>query len=144
MYPISNEKKGKFIDLSANNIAVTKLKIGCISGNCNNGFGQYVHEIQGSYIGEWEQGKRQGFGTYYNSDGNKVFEGQYKKGKREGLGIYYFKNGDKYEGEFRGNKINGKGIYYYKSGDSYEGEFNETEPQKGLYSIMPEDEEIEF
>ena len=37
--------------------------------------------------------------------------GDYENGKREGNGIFYYNDGDKYEGEYVNNKREGKGIF---------------------------------
>ena len=53
------------------------------------------------------------FQSVTKSDINGKYIGQLKEGKREGSGIIYWSNGDKYEGEWKNDKNDGMGIYYY-------------------------------
>ena len=53
------------------------------------------------------------FQSLTKSDINGKYIGQLKEGKREGSGIIYWSNGDKYEGEWKNDKNDGMGIYYY-------------------------------
>ena len=106
-------------------IVISKKETGCISGNCVNGYGTFVHISDGYYTGKWQESRRDGLGIHYNPDGSKRYEGEYENGKRQGIGKYYFKNGDWYEGEFYQNKMKGRGKYHYANGDIYAGEFDE-------------------
>ena len=51
------------------------------------------------------------FQSVTKSDINGKYIGQLKEGKREGSGIIYWSNGDKYEGEWKNDKNDGMGIY---------------------------------
>jgi len=42
---------------------------GCISGDCNNGYGTYVWDNGDKYIGEHKNGLGHGLGTYTYADG---------------------------------------------------------------------------
>lgn len=42
-----------------------------------------------AYDGEFENGKRQGFGSYYYKDGNLCYAGFWKDDKRDGLGVSF-------------------------------------------------------
>jgi hypothetical protein len=97
-------------DIELENIS-TINKTGCISGNCANGNGLYVHPTQGSYKGSWRNGKRDGFGTHYYANGNKMYVGEYVLGKRQGSGTYYFPNGERYEGQFINDKTTNNGEF---------------------------------
>jgi len=104
----------------------------------------------GEYVGEFQNGLRDGKGTFYyyenNEYGRKKYEGDWKndkiegKGKmiwktgevyegewsnnlKEGKGIHTFSDGEKYEGNFKNSKYEGKGVLYYTNGDRYEGDF---------------------
>ena len=47
-------------------------KTGCISGNCQNGFGEWVFDNGDKHKGYWKNGKKNGQGTYtWASGGNK-------------------------------------------------------------------------
>ena len=104
----------------------------------------------GEYVGEFQNGLRDGKGTFYyyenNEYGRKKYEGDWKndkiegKGKmiwktgevyegewsnnlKEGKGIETYPDGEKYEGNFKNSKFEGKGVLYYTNGDRYEGDF---------------------
>ena len=86
-------------------------RTGCVTGDCANGNGIYVHPTQGSYKGGWRNGKRDGFGTHYYSNGQKMYVGEYVFGKRYGNGTYYFPNGERYEGRFIDDRPTSNGNY---------------------------------
>ena len=44
------------------------------------------------FEGEYKNGKRNGKGKEYSTDGDLIFEGEYKNGKRNGKGIEKEKN----------------------------------------------------
>ena len=65
-------------------------------------------ENDGKYVGEIENGKPNGQGTYTYSNGNK-YVGEFKDGKRNGQVTYTSPSGRKYVGEYKdGNPWNGK------------------------------------
>lgn len=51
------------------------------------------------YEGEWTEGKMQGKGVYYYSDGS-VYDGMWVAGKMQGKGSFIYPNGNKYDGDF--------------------------------------------
>lgn len=63
----------------------------------------------GTYEGEWQRGKKEGFGKFKFRDGS-VYEGQFKKDKASGQGKLEFAHGDTYDGEWQANMANGYGI----------------------------------
>lgn len=79
-----------------------------------NGKGTYYYN-DGKYVGNWKDSKREGYGIFYNNNGNK-YEGNYKNDKSHGKGTYTWKNGDKYIGEYIDGKRNGKGKFIWSSG----------------------------
>ncbi len=101
--------------LSANEASFKKT--GCVTGNCKDGEGLFVHKTQGSYQGMWKNGKRDGYGIQYYPNGNKMYEGEYKAGKREGNGIYYFQNGERFEGKFLNDGTTDDGYYILKDNE---------------------------
>ncbi|MFN8353498.1 MAG: hypothetical protein U0Y10_03555 [Spirosomataceae bacterium] len=106
-------------------VVVEKKWSGCLSGNCSNGKGVYMHELGEKYDGEWKEGQRHGYGSQYYSSGNLKYEGDFQYNKMEGNGTFYYKNGDRYEGEFHENKRDGKGTYYFANGDKFVGDYKD-------------------
>jgi hypothetical protein len=104
------------------------LTMGCISGDCEDGFGYYLLLWADFYIGEFKGGERNGYGVYYwgaytaehsSSVGSK-YAGDWENNRRYGTGIYTSNNGEKYEGEYKNNMKNGNGMYISAEID-YEG-----------------------
>lgn len=54
-------------------------------------------KYQDSYIGEWRNGKAEGYGVHTWSNGDR-YEGEWKKCMKNGRGTDIFANGDKYSG----------------------------------------------
>ena len=101
------------------------------------------------YKGSWNyQGKKEGFGIYIDSNGNKYkgnwsedqfngegillsingdfYKGDFTLGKIEGNGVYHsFQEKYNYFGEFKNNKFHGKGKIIYDDHTTYEGNFSE-------------------
>jgi len=134
--------------------AAAKSQTGCISGNCQNGFGTYFWDADSKkpfekYIGQWKGGKPSGKGTYYWSNGDR-YEGEWFEGKRNGNGMFFSANGTQQKGfwdndEFVGSSVNegclfgncdnGKGIYSWTDNDQYAGEWKEGKKNGyGIYS----------
>ena len=85
------------------------------------------------YIGNKINGKKEGKGIYFYTNGCK-YEGYFKNDKKNGVGIFYYNNGDKYEGNFEEGNYEGKGIFYFNNGDRYEGNFEKNKYSgKGKY-----------
>nr|XP_061795308.1 junctophilin-1-like isoform X2 [Nerophis lumbriciformis] len=61
-----------------------------------------------SYMGEWKNDKRNGFGVSERSNGMK-YEGEWLNNKRNGYGCTVFPNGTKEEGKYKNNVL-AKGI----------------------------------
>jgi hypothetical protein len=52
------------------------------------------------YVGQWKDGKRDGYGKFFYSNGN-IYEGYWKNNKKEGFGILCFQDRTKYIGNFK-------------------------------------------
>ena len=65
---------------------------------------------------------KHGYGTQMWPD-NAKYVGEWKDGKAEGKGTFFHSNGDIFEGEFQNDKANGHGKYKHKSGQTYEGDW---------------------
>ena len=57
-----------------------------------HGFGTQMWPDNAKYVGEWADGKAEGKGTFYHSNGD-VFEGMFKNDKANGFGTYTHKSG---------------------------------------------------
>ncbi len=120
-------------------------EIGCLSGDCTDGEGVFVHVSGERYEGGWSEGKRDGWGVHFYGNGKKRYEGQYVSGKRQGKGIYHFQNGDRYVGSFFNDHLNGKGTYYYANGDRYVGLFrNDKRDGRGTYVYANGRQEVSY
>ena len=98
-------------------------KTGCISGDCQNGFGTYKDKDGFTYIGTFKNGMYNGTCTWYDKNDRLFYEGSVVEGKPQGIGTLYLENGDVYEGEFNNNKMDGYGRYTFANGDVYDGNF---------------------
>ena len=118
------------ISLMRNGIAVNDVKITradrtsflniCVSGNCQNGEGEFIDLNGYQYNGNFKNGIKTGFGKMAYLD-NKVYMGIWANDKPEGRGKEILKNGDFYEGNFANGLYHGEGIYTSKNGDTYTG-----------------------
>ena len=77
--------------------------------NLQNGLGIYIWYdnklgnlkfFRDRYVGYWKDGKREGYGKFFYSNGT-IFEGYWKNDKKEGFGIYYFQDRTKILGVFK-------------------------------------------
>jgi hypothetical protein len=93
---------------------------GCISGDCDNGYGTWVFDSGEKYVGNWVNMKRKGFGTNYWVNGD-WYRGDWLEDKKHGQGTYQYKNGDKYVGQYKNDKQDGEGIMYYADGTTLKG-----------------------
>jgi hypothetical protein len=109
--------------------------VGCMSGNCENGYGTYKWE-SGVYVGDFKNFKRDGIGTYTNSKG-EVFAGAWKNHDwfergclngdcKDGFGTYVYE-GTTYIGQFKNGRSHGEGTSIEKNGTTFKGHW-----EKGL------------
>ena len=68
-----------------------------------------------SYVGEFKNNKRHGYGTNKWANGES-YTGYWANDKRHRLGTTVFPNGSRYEGQYKNNIRNGNGTYYDDSG----------------------------
>ncbi len=88
-----------------------KKTTGCVSGDCNNGWGKWNYD-NGFYTGFWENGKKSGYGMYNWSKAGKYI-GWWKYGEMNGYGVYFYNEKDEMIGEFKNGKLNGYGTNLY-------------------------------
>lgn len=89
------------------------------------------------YVGELEDGKRNGIGTYYCANGDE-FTGTWKDGKRVN-GSEIFQGGDHYVGDYENDLFHGNGSFYIVS-RSHQEYWKEGHPEslsRGLPPITP-------
>ena len=95
-------------------------------GFLNNGsisqMEEKIYENGRKYIGQFKNGKREGYGIMFFPDGGR-YEGNWENDLAHGKGIEYYNNGDRYEGEYFKDEEDGEGIYYYKNGDRIMGNY---------------------
>ncbi|MFN4284415.1 MAG: caspase family protein [Lacibacter sp.] len=103
-------EKGKFLGKISyyNNPIGT---VGCLNGDCENGYGMKYYASNDRYFGYFKNGKRHGYGAYYWEDGTR-WVGEFDQNMLTGYGTYFFISGEKYVGFFSDSKRNGWGINY--------------------------------
>jgi hypothetical protein len=69
-----------------------------------------------------------GFG---DKDTQPKYQGQVKDGKPNGLGVIFDSNGSKYVGSWENGKWNGQGTYTWKDGSQFVGEWKDGKPWNG-------------
>lgn len=75
------------------------------------------------YIGEVQNNRWHGHGTYIYGPKSEWFGhryvGAHRDGKRDGHGVYQFSSDDIFIGRFRKGKFEGHGVYIFANGDMY-------------------------
>jgi hypothetical protein len=113
--------------------SVIPFKIGCISGNCENGEGHYVSENRSSFKGTWKNGYLNGQAEVKLNNGD-IYIGSFNNGERDGIGEYKFSDGGYYKGEFNKNEFFGKGEFKYSDGSLHVGIFTKSKRNgEGIY-----------
>lgn len=120
------------ISLKRNGTAINDVKISradrssflnvCVSGNCQNGEGEFIDLNGHKYTGSFSNGKKSGYGKM-NYVGNSVYNGNWANDKPTGKGKIVLENGNTYEGDFVNGLFEGQGIYTLYNGETYTGTF---------------------
>lgn len=106
--------------------------IGCISGDCQNGFGSYLYENGDIYMGFYKNGLYDNIGMYIYKSGD-VFIGAFENQKRYGYGMYVWQNGSIYYGEYANDTYHGLGAYMpADDGQKLIGEFQNGNLSKSM------------
>jgi hypothetical protein len=109
---------------------------GCISGDCENGYGIWVLPNGNRYVGEFKDGMANGHGTYTFGEGpNKgnIYNGKFKDNTRCGQGTMIWANGAKYVGEWIDSERYGQGTMIYEDGAKYVGEWRDTKDNENVW-----------
>lgn len=122
--------------------------VGCLKGNCQNGYGEQRFGIGLLYKGQFKDGKFVGKGvltvpagigdqtlfsvTYTNG---YTYSGNWANGQMNGLGKITDENGGVvvYYGNLKDSKYDGKGKYQYNDGSYWWGTFNFDETTDQTY-----------
>ncbi len=96
--------------------------LGCVSGNCMNGYGTYIYKDGNKYTGTFRNGYPDGYGTVKYSDGNS-YEGQMKDGAFNGIGTLY-RDGMEIKGRWK------QGMYLGEAMDDPASSFPQTAQKK--------------
>ena len=89
-----------------------------------HGSGLYSTIHGHNYVGDFANGRFQGFGKFTFGTGNQTgdsYEGDFFKGEFHGNGTYFYANGDRFVGGFRFGKKTGRGILYTHDGETIPG-----------------------
>lgn len=119
-------KPGVIYDKNDEFVPVERL-LGCVSGDCLNGIGQFQYKDNSMYNGQWKDGKYHGKGVYTHPDGTR-YEGDFWNGEYHGKGVFTFSDGTIYTGEFKNSAANGFGIKTYTDGTRYHGQWKDGKP----------------
>lgn len=114
-YGTMHKKKGGFETgyWNKNQFSPIQESRQCMDGNCQNGWGAYIANDGGFYLGNFKNGKPHGQGTAIYKMGTK-YKGSFVNGKREGQGTYYQLGGNKYVGGWKAGKKDGEGYMFSK------------------------------
>ncbi|MEO1410571.1 MAG: caspase family protein [Bacteroidota bacterium] len=96
--------------------AVVHAQTGCVSGNCENGYGTYRWSNGDVYEGAWRYGDRHGWGTYLYHDGGG-YSGCWKSGNKHYFGARFWESGDFYLGLYQDGDRQDHGLYVHDSGN---------------------------
>ncbi len=88
-----------------------------------NGQGVYTDINSGQrYEGNFVDFKREGEGTLYTENGDKIYEGEWKNNKYHGYGMYFMRGQCRYDGWWENGRRNGEGVAYDEKGvEEYNG-----------------------
>lgn len=84
--------------------SLAALQLGCIDGDCQDGFGRYSWKGGEYYIGEWKNNRMHGYGVFYWPSGKK-YVGEWAYGKFNGSGTMFYADGARKAGRWVNNKL---------------------------------------
>lgn len=99
-----------------------------------NGKGVAAYTNGDTYEGIYENGVRNGPGTYFYRSTRDTFKGTFAENKKVGMGRVDYKAGGFYQGYFQDGKRHGEGTFQYPNKDIYSGMWKEGKRHgKGTY-----------
>lgn len=112
----NKQRSGRGIQVEKN----VKKIIGHFKEDKAWGKGQIIYNNGGVYVGNLENGKEEGIGSFYSID-NSYYFGSWHDSKKHGKGIEQWADGSSYEGEFFMGLKNGEGKFFFGDGSVYTG-----------------------
>ena len=106
-------------------VSKSYTKAGCLSGDCNSGYGTMILKTGDRYIGQFKDGIYNGYGSFDFIKGGK-YSGEFKNGKFDGSGTLRIPEKGKYIGYFANGKFDGLGTLYYDDGRIEAGKWKEN------------------
>ena len=98
--------------------------------------GPFKYKNGDTYVGQYKEGKRTGFGRQVSSDGF-IYEGYWENDQREKFGRAVNSDGDYYVGEWKDGKQDGWGHFHAADGTKYLGEWKAGEKHGwGCYQLL--------
>ncbi len=99
-YSGGRQSGGQWIEGTYRNMTSSRPRSGCLSGNCENGFGTYVFRQGDRYTGSFVDGKPQGSGQVFYQNGDR-YEGNMAAGAFSGFGTFTSNDGAIFTGQWR-------------------------------------------
>lgn len=113
----------------------------CIDGKAQ-GNGTLTVAIEGktifTYNGQYQMGRRSGFGKLIDHRSGDIWEGQFENGILNGIGTLLSGNGNKYKGKFIRFSMHGEGVLHFGNGKKFEGIFRNGLPYSGEITNIDE------
>lgn len=110
---------------TSDNISLVQLLIlhSIIGKPC--GYGQYTWKNGSAYVGEFQNGLKNGFGKYRKSKESRtnMYEGQYFRDKKQGFGLFKWASGNVYKGQYKADEREGIGEMCWTDGSVYIGQW---------------------
>jgi hypothetical protein len=128
-----------FLNIHAQNSSIDTLHfgsdqyIGEVQNGKPNGKGKYYYTDGSLYDGNFKKGEYYGNGMVKWASGNS-YSGEWKDSKMEGIGTKHWADGAVYTGEWKNDLCHGKGTIKYANGNSYTGDWKED--KMNGYGIM--------
>lgn len=131
-------ERGKFHGYGVLELPNRTMYEGNFRNGMYNGHGMLMND-EGTYIGEFVDNQRQGYGVLDETWTGNKYMGMFLEGKKQGRGICITMAGDYFEGQFQQDQLNGKGVASFEAnghGSYYEGEMTIAGPSgKGVMYV---------